>query len=284
VKGGITGIIAPALTKSAIRHALYSRHTWATTGERIVALLHCGDYIQGDEFEAAGTSPIEISYRFVGNSGWDEICAYTDEGLLWQRNLQKEQGLASNRIRLRWGGARIRDRYRAAEWTGTLSYRDTLVNAYAAYGLEHPEEYVRRSGPTEITFRSDTYGDSDAIEMEVSDLEHGIFEVALKIGSYVKVGSPLDEHPYVHRPEVHWQFTGKELLEQDDLTLQLGGADLFVAAERISQQPLPLEVQGSFLLEPRQGRYGFVPLYLMGRQNDDSKAWTSPLFIRHLAV
>jgi hypothetical protein len=108
--------------------------------------------------------------------------------------------------------------------------------------------------------------------------------VALKIGSYVKVGSPLDEHPYVHRPEVHWQFTGKELLEQDDLTLQLGGADLFVAAERISQQPLPLEVQGSFLLEPRQGRYGFVPLYLMGRQNDDSKAWTSPLFIRHLAV
>jgi hypothetical protein len=27
VKGGITGIIAPALTKSAIRHALYSRHT-----------------------------------------------------------------------------------------------------------------------------------------------------------------------------------------------------------------------------------------------------------------
>jgi hypothetical protein len=38
-------------------------------------------------------------------------------------------------------------------------------------------------------------------------------------------------------------------------------------------------VQGSFLLEPRQGRHGFVPLYLMGRQRDDAKAWTSPLFI-----
>jgi hypothetical protein len=115
--------------------------------------------------------------------------------------------------------------------------------------------------------------------MEVSDLERGVFEVIIKIGSYVKVGSPLDEHPYVHRPEVRWQFTGKELLEQDALTLQLGGADLFVAAERISQQPLPYDVQGSFLLEPRQGRHGFVPLYLMGRQKDDAKAWTSPLFI-----
>jgi hypothetical protein len=119
--------------------------------------------------------------------------------------------------------------------------------------------------------------------MEVSDLEHGIFDVALKIGSYVKVGSPLDEHPYVHRPEVHWQFTGKELLEHggrpQGSPLQLNGADLFVAAERISQQPLPLDVWGSFLLEPRKGQFGFVPLYLMGRQKDDAKAWTSPLFI-----
>ena len=82
---------------------------------------------------------------------------------------------------------------------------------------------------------------------------------------------------------MHWQFTGKELLEHGGRSrgssLQLGGADLYVVVERISQQSLPHDVQGSFLLEPREGRYGFVPLYIMGRQKDDAKAWTSPLFI-----
>lgn len=279
VKGGITGVIAPTLTKEAIRDALLSRHTWATTGERVVALLSSGEYIQGDEFVVSKASPLEIHYRFVGNVGWDEISAYTDKGLLWRRNLQKESGLSTRRIRLRWGGARIRDRYRSAEWNGTLTYRNTLINAYTPFGFEHPEEYARRSTPTTIAFRSDTYGDSDTLEMEVSDLEQGIFEVAVQIGGYVKVGNLLQGNPYVHCPEAHWQFTGKALAEQESLLYPLGGTDLFLAAELISEQPLPCDVQGSFFFEPQEGTYGFVPLYLMGRQVDDAKAWTSPLFI-----
>jgi hypothetical protein len=279
VRGGLTGVIAPVLTKASIKDALLKRHTWATTGERVVALLNCGEQIQGDEFEASKTSPLEISYRFVGNAGWDEISAYTEKGLLWQRNMQKEQGLSTQKIRLRWGGARIRDRYRSAEWRGTFTYRNTLVNSYTGSGFEHPEEYVRRSGATEIAFRSDTYGDSDTLEMEVSDLERGTFEVDLHIGSYVKVGNPLTESPYIHCPEMHWQFSGRDLLEKEALTRDLGGTDLFIAVERISENPLPRDIQGSFFLEPREGSHGFVPLYLMGRQVDDAKAWTSPLFI-----
>lgn len=282
VKGGITGVIAPTLTKRAVKEALLRRHTWATTGERVVALLRSGKYIQGDEFTASREVPLEISYRFTGNVGWDEISAYTDTGLLWKRNIQKEQGLSTRRIRLRWGGARIRDRYRSAEWRGTLTYRNTLINAYSTTGFEHPEEYVRRSAPTEITFRSDTFGDNDTLEMEVSDLEHGVFEVALQIGGYVKGGNPLRGNPYVHCPEVHWHFTGKALLEQEALIYPLGGTELFLAAELISEQSLPCDVQGSFFLEPREGSHGFVPIYLMGRQVDDAKAWTSPLFITFL--
>ena len=278
-KGGVTGIIAPELSKASINAALRSRHTWATTGERLVALLNCGKYVQGDEFTLTRTAPAEIFYRFVGNAGWDEISAYTDKGLLWRRNVQSEQGLSANRIRLRWGGARIRDRYRAAEWRGTLSYRNILVNTYQAYGFEHAEEYVRRSGATELAFRSDTYGDADSIEMEVSDLASGVFEVVVKLGSYVKVGSPLASNPYVHCPEIRWQFTGKDLLEQETLTFLAGGTDLFLAAERLSEQKLPYDVQGSFKLEPEEGPLGFVPVYVMGRQRDDAKAWTSPLFI-----
>jgi hypothetical protein len=277
VKGGLTGILAPSLTRSAINHALRSRHTWATTGDRLVALLWSDDHIQGDEFTAS--NPVQIHYRLLGTRGWDEIAAYTHAGLLWHRNLQSEAGYAPNRIRLRWGGARIRDRYRSAEWRGRLEYRNTLVQRYQTQGLEHREEYVRRDGPLAIEFRSDTYGDADAIELELSDVSQAQFRLHLQLDSYTKVGNPLQRNPYIHCPEFHWEFTGQEVLAQGTLRQELGGAELFVAVERISSAPMPRDVSGSFTVNPQQTPFGFLPVYLFARQSDDAKVWTSPLFI-----
>lgn len=277
VNGGLTGVLAPTLTKAAVNQALRARHTWATTGDRLVALLWSGAQIQGDEFTAS--EPVTIHYRLLGNQGWDEIQAYTHAGLLWQRNLQAEAGYAANKIRLRWGGARIKDRYRWAAWRGVLRYTHTLVQNYQVYGLEHPEEYVRRDGALALAFSSDTYGDSDAIELELSDLARARFQLQLQIDTYTKVGSPLQRNPYIHCPELTWEFTGEEILAQNGLRQALGGAELFVSVERLSASPLPHEVTGSFVLEPQSSPHGFLPVYLSARQVDDAKVWTSPLFI-----
>ncbi|WNZ25365.1 DUF3604 domain-containing protein [Leptolyngbya sp. NK1-12] len=277
VKGGLTGVIASSLTKAAINQALRSRHTWATTGDRLVGLLWSGAQIQGDEFTAS--EPVEVHYRFLGTTGWDEIVAYTDAGVLWRRNLQAEAGYSPHKIRLRWGGARIQDRYRWAEWRGVLEYANTLVHSYQAYGLEHPEEYVRRADPLSLEFRSETYGDADAIELELSDLAHARFRLHGQIGSYTKVGSPLQPNPYIHCPEFTWEFTGQELLKHHHLRRDLGGAELFLAVDQISQQEMPRDIKGCFVVEPQSSPHGFVPVYLFGRQVDDSKVWTSPLFI-----
>lgn len=277
VNGGVTGILAPTLTKAAINHALRSRHTWATTGDRLVALLWSDDQIQGDE--VTDSAPAEIHYRLLGTSGWDEVSAYTDQGVLWQRNLQAEFNYAPNKIRLRWGGSRIKDRYRWAAWRGVLEYTNTLVQHYQPYGLEHPEEYVRRTSPLSLEFRSDTFGDADAIALDLSNLADASFRLHVQIDSYTKVGSPLRRNPYIHCPEFHWEFTGNELLQAGRLQKDLGGAELFVAVEQVSANPMPREVRGSFVIEPQATRYGFLPIYLAGRQIDDTKVWTSPLFV-----
>lgn len=277
VKGGLTGILAPELTKAAINHALRSRHTWATTGDRLVARLWTGEHIQGDELTA--TQPITIHYQLLGTTGWDEIAAYTHAGLLWQRNLHAEAGYAPNRIRLRWGGARIRDRYRSAQWRGRLEYRHTQVQSYHAYGLEHGEEYVRRAGALALEFQTDTFGDADAIVLELSDLAHAQFQLHLQIDSYTKVGNPLQRNPYIHCPEFRWEFSGQQLLEAGSLRQELGGTELFVAAERLTAEPLSPEITGSFTLSPQPTPFGFLPIYLTARQLDDAKVWTSPLFI-----
>lgn len=69
------------------------------------------------------------------------------------------------------------------------------------------------------------------------------------------------------------------MLTQGNLRQELGGAELFVTVERMSNEPMPHDVSGQFTLEPQSRPHGFVPIYLSGRQADDSKVWTSPLFI-----
>jgi hypothetical protein len=88
-KGGVTGIIADTLDRKEIGVALRARHTWATTGERLVGLTSCGSNMQGDEFDHKGAA--KIDYRFMGDLGWDEIAAFDHTGCIWKRNLQKEK-------------------------------------------------------------------------------------------------------------------------------------------------------------------------------------------------
>lgn len=277
VRGGLTGIFAETLDRASIGAALRARHTFATTGERSALIVRCGDHLQGDSFDHAG--PAVIDYRFLGDSGWDEIAAFDHNGLLWRRNLHQELGFSGTRLRLRWGGARIKDRYRWASWNGRLRILNATIRHFAAQGFEHCEESAWRAGPTDIGFRSETYGDADSIEIEISDLAKARFLVEGTIGGFVKTGDPRQPAPFVHQPNFHWEVSGNELVEQGALRLDLGGADLFLALERLTVAPLPQEIAGRFRVDPVNAPFGFRPIYLFGRQRDDSKIWSSAQFI-----
>jgi len=277
VKGGVTGIISGQLDRATVGKALRARHTWATTGERLVALSSCGDFIQGDDFEHTGKAVVK--YRFLGDVGWDEITAYDHSGPIFTRNLQKEAGLSDRRIRLRWGGARIKDRYRWAAWNGKITITNGLVNQFTGLGFEHQEESCWRQSATEIGFHSDTYGDTDAIEMDVSNLKHCKIRVQGTIDGYVKVGDPLKGNPFVHCPEFDWEISGEELLKSGHLSSELGGQDMYLALEQITEQVTPREVSGEIEVDATNGPHGFRPIYFSGRQNDYAMAWTSALFI-----
>ena len=277
VRGGLTGIFAEALDRQSIGAALRARHTFATTGERTALIVRCGEYIQGDVFEENG--PAAISYRFLGDRGWENIAAFDHNGELWRRNLHEELGYSERLIRLRWGGARIKDRYRWASWNGRLHVLNATIQRFSASGFEHSEETAWRAGPTDIGFRSETYGDADSIELDISNLEHARFVVEGTIGGFVKVGDPRKPAPFVHQPEFRWEVSGAELREKGELRHNLGGTELFVALERLTDQQLPLDLAGQFAVAPVNGPFGFRPVYLFGRQRDDSKIWSSAQFI-----
>ncbi len=277
VKGGVTGIIADTLNRQTVGEALRARHTWATTGERIVALTSCSNYIQGDEFVSSGDA--NIDYRFLGDVGWDEIAAFDHEGLIWRQNLINEIGYSDRRIRIRWGGARIKDRYRWAAWKGKITVSNGVIHHFDGRGFEHSEESCWREKGNSIGFMSDTYGDSDIIEIEMSNLAACKIKVEGTIDGYVKVGNPLDGNPFVHCPTFCWEFTGEELMQHGELRNDLGGIDLFLAAERLSDRSMPRDVSGTLKISAKNGPHGFRPVYFAGRQLDGSMAWASAMFI-----
>ncbi|CAM3810235.1 hypothetical protein [Roseateles saccharophilus] len=278
VRGGLTGVIADTLDRVSVGRALRARRTWATTGEHSAAFLSCGGHLQGDEFSHEG--PARLQYRFLGDAGWDEVLICDHTGPIWRRNLHAECGYSERRIRLRWGGSRIRDRYRWAAWRGRLSVLGATLLRFGSHGFEHAEEACWREGLTDIVFHSDTYGDADSIELEVSDLKHLRLIVDVTIDGYVKVGDPRQRNPFVHAPSVHWEVAGADLLRDGELRLELGGTELFVALERLTDQPLPREVSGEFTVDATNAPFGHRPVYVHGRQRDDSKVWTSAQFIR----
>lgn len=242
-----------------------------------MALLWCDQHIQGDEFDHRGAAT--LGYRFLGDTGWDEIVAYDHSGRIFRRNLHQELGYSATRIRLRWGGARIPDRYRWAEWKGSIAVTNAQIRSFAAHGFEHQEESCWREGATALGFRSDTYGDADVIEMDISDLAHCRIKITGTIDSYVKVGDPLAGNPFEHCPSFDWEIAGKDLLQAGELRRDLGGTELFVALERMTDKPLPRDVEGTLTLDAKNGPHGHRAVYVAGRQADDAKAWSSPLFV-----
>ena len=277
VHGGLTGVLCDQLNRLSVGKALRARHTWATTGDRAAVLVRCGEHLQGDAFQHRGSA--QLDYRFLGEAGWEYLAAFDHQGILWERNLHAEAGLSGSLVRVRWGGARILDRYRWAAWQGRISVSNGTIRRFSANGFEHSEESAWRAGPIDIGFRSETYGDADAVEIDIGNLAAAKIHVEGTIDSFVKLGDPLKGNPYVHMPRFSMEVSGQELLERGSVRLELGGTELFLALERLSDLPLPIDVSGSLQIEPHNADFGFRPVYFFGRQRNDAKVWSSAQFI-----
>ena len=91
---------------------------------------------------------------------------------------------------------------------------------------------------------------------------------------------PLKRNPFVHAPQFSWEISGAELLQAGGLKRDLGGTELFLALERLTEKPLPIDLAGSIEIASENAPFGHRPVYFFGRQRDDSKVWSSALFMK----
>lgn len=154
-----------------------------------------------------------------------------------------------------------------------------LLDAHGV-GFDHPEQNVWRTGLGKLGFKTATHGDVDGIELKLSDLRDARIAVAAKLHGYSKIGDPLQPRPHIHAPEVSLEVSGSDLISKGSISIDLSGVELRLVLERVTDQSLPRDLSGEIPIAElglQDGREH--PLFLTARQRDQSRVWTSPLFV-----
>jgi hypothetical protein len=268
-RGGLTGVLAPELSRAAVGATLRARRTWATTGSRAVALLRAGEQWMGDELAVDG-EPIVLAYALYGEAPWEELTLFDTEGVLLRRDLVAERGAAADLVRIRFGGARHRNRYRWASWRGSVEVSGARLLGAEPWAFAHPEQTVSLDGER-VGWEAQTFGGDRGVVLRLGpgdDAEIAIEAEVLEDGRR--------ERLVVRRADLYAGPHGNGGRPAGPARRELGGAGLHLTVEPVaSPETLPLTLAGELTIDPPRGDSA---VYLHARQADGHEVWTSPLF------
>jgi hypothetical protein len=259
--GGLTGVLAAEHRPAEVARALRARRTWATTGARAVALLRFGDHWMGDTIDLDDEA-LTVGYALYGSAGWERMSVHDTHGELWARDLHDEVGLSETLVRIRWGGARHRNRYRWASWRGSLAVLGTELAECDPWAQTHPEQHFTLDDRG-VSWQTATYGDETGLVLRVGDLAAMVLEIDARV-----MEDDLRQTIRVR---------GADLIADRSVHTELGGVDLRLIVERIAEPTLLPTVAAGEL--KAVAPLGDSAVYVRARQWDGHQVWTSPLFV-----
>lgn len=258
VKGGYAGVYAAELSREALWDALRSRHTYATTGERIFLQVTTpegammGDELRGDQapqldIDVGGTSPIftlEIRRRLETIYRWPDLGEVS------------ALPLDQRRLAVVWRGVRVRSRSKKTNWDGDLVIKKGTCLGVEPFAFDRRDEGVKRLSTQSVTWRSTTSGDPDGVLISLDGNDATVLRFASDPVSFaVSLGE----------------------IEDEVLTFDAGGVNLQVELSWIPKKANPLDLSFSFRdRSPVRGRVN--PYWVRVTQRDGAMAWSSPIY------
>lgn len=261
VRGGLTAITAPALTREALWKALKARHCYATSGERILLEFRCGGASMGDEFvlqrgatlpafevRVAGTAPIESVDFFRGTeriASVNLLAAACEAG-------------RSNRLRVAWQGTSAQGNWQRARmhWDGGLQVEGARIVAVEGYAFDTPDEGILSTDAHAVRWRSVTGGDYDGVVVALDRPDDAVLAFATEP---LTIRTPLARlGPAGRRFEA---TSPARALELRWLPGRMPAADFAHAFHDRS---------------PPSGEHAY---WVRVRQVDGAFAWSSPIFV-----
>ena len=258
ITGGLTCVLAKEQTRKALFEALEARRCFGTTGARMNLSFEANGAIMGEELRSNGKITIKAAVQ--GTAPLEALFLMNDQEVLHIERPPAFQNIQnSSRVRISWGGARIRGRARRATWDGTIQVSGTKILRCGIFAFDSPVEGIVTQNETRVTFKSSTVGDVDGIDLFLRSANDGTIYFNSPIG---KVKVDLKE-------------LGNDTVEKD-----FGGLDLRVLVQRYPEHLEDCSLSLEKTILPPNGK---TATYLVkATQEDGQTAWASPIYVNSI--
>ncbi len=254
IYGGLTCVLAPSLTRAAVFEALKQRRCYGTTGPRIDLEMTADGHPMGSILDTTNSVKIEAAVHGTGPIESLQLYAGT-EPVHTVRPATFDECGGSTRVRVVWGGARIRGRGRRATWDGSVRAHGPRIERVEPFAFDSPADGVLRHEPDVVNFRSRTTGDIDGLDLWLDQAQTGRLVLETGVGQLEVDLATLDA---------------------DGTTRDFGGLGLHARMQRYPEQPehRRLALHHAVTLDPGVT----TPLMIKVTQVDGHMAWSSPVY------
>jgi hypothetical protein len=207
----------------------------------------------------AETLPLHV--EVAGTAGVERIDLLAAGRLVCSWDGSPYSQRPTNRVRIRWSGARILNRNRATVWDGALRIRGNQLTQVAGFAFDSPAEGIREWKSDYVQWTSITTGDEDGLVLTLADGLAGTLEFETGV---VRCPVALAD------------------LRRAPVTREAGGVEQRVVFELAPAADVPREVGWEIPVKPDRALAvkGQIPYHLRITQVDGHRAWTSPWFVR----
>ncbi len=275
--GGLTGFVAPELTRDAVFEAIRQRRTVATTGCRLDLIaevrLHSPGQVFSDDpslgpatrhasnvatmgqvvWTAAATAEVEVQVH--ANSPIDHVEIRVGPTTVVRHPGGPISASGPVRVRVEWAGALYRGRGRQAVWDGQLELRGAVIERVDRVNAFNPDHAFDHDA-TSARWEAITTGNFGGLDLWLGDVDAAAeLEVHTAQGSLTVRLSELDA---------------------GGLVQPCGGLGLQLSARRMGSD------------NPHRGTYtttvpvrdaGDTPVWVCVTLEDGHQAWSSPTYL-----
>lgn len=263
LRGGLTAIAAPELTRAALWQALQKRHCYATTGERILVDFHAGAARMGDAMEVGRATELgAFEVRVEGTTSIERIDFFRGTQCLRSIDCFAEAGAVSNTVRVAWQGLSAPGNWQRARmnWDGELRLEGAQIVAANGWAFDTPDEGLigqhRHHDRERVRWRSVTAGDWDGVLLELDrpdDAELWFITGPMNLRTRLAQLGPAGRRFDAHNPQRS------------------------VEIRRLPEHMPPRSFSGRF--DDPSPIAGEQAYWVRVRQSDGAYAWTSPIFV-----
>lgn len=275
VRGGLTAVYAPQLTRKDLFEAIKARRCYGTTGARIIIKTWSGLYQMGDEYATSDPPTIEVTV--CGTAPLDSVELF--RGLLKIYDLPLVTEVKpSDRIQIQWEGASRKSSYSGVLWEGTITVAPGTIGSPTFMPIDRGDEFFHIHEQS-ISWHTFTCGDRDGLSFITKNKNAALHLTcrsiplgSIKLGTNRRISAPLHQ-----ADKTMLQIPIKDLT-LEPLIIEIGPEKRRLLLKRVPQDTNPRDVTFTFLDSHFQK--GTNAYWVRVTQLDGEMAWSSPIFIK----